>query len=157
MMTCGIDPDYSKRQLFKTIDDGGSYKWTMMVQVMTAQEAADASFDPFDVTKVWPRGMCPSLGSIYITHTLQRLMYSSIPNERSRRTRAEQKRGRLPPRCGTSRLFSWIIGAWNRAFARYSAPMESIFLPRRPIHSTPKRQHPPDPCQLPILVEIPFA
>lgn len=57
MITCGVDPDYSKRQLYETIEGGGSYKWTMMVQVMTPQEAADASFDPFDVTKVWPRGM----------------------------------------------------------------------------------------------------
>ena len=56
IMTCGIDPDYSKRQLYETIDKGGSFKWTMMVQVMTAQEAAESAFDPFDVTKVWPRG-----------------------------------------------------------------------------------------------------
>jgi catalase len=57
-MTCGTDTDYSKRQLYETIKNGGSYKWTMMVQVMTPQEAAEVTFDPFDVTKVWPRGEC---------------------------------------------------------------------------------------------------
>jgi catalase len=31
--TGGIDPDYSKRQLFETIDKGGNFKWTMMIQV----------------------------------------------------------------------------------------------------------------------------
>ncbi|KAL7422106.1 hypothetical protein Q5752_002749 [Cryptotrichosporon argae] len=55
----GLDPDYSKRQLYETIKAGGSFKWTMMVQVMTAQEAANVAFDPFDVTKVWPRKEFP--------------------------------------------------------------------------------------------------
>jgi catalase len=32
-MTAGIDSDHSKRDLFETIEKGGSYKWTMMVQV----------------------------------------------------------------------------------------------------------------------------
>ena len=53
--TQGIDPDYSKRQMFETIAGGGDYKWTMMIQVMTAEQATKTAFDPFDVTKVWPR------------------------------------------------------------------------------------------------------
>jgi catalase len=56
MLKQGIDPDYSKRQMFETIKNGGSYKWTWMIQVMTPEEATKVSFDPFDVTKVWPRG-----------------------------------------------------------------------------------------------------
>ncbi|WRT66017.1 uncharacterized protein IL334_002968 [Kwoniella shivajii] len=59
MMTQGVDPDYSKRQLFETIKNGGSYKWTMMIQVMTPEETSKVSFDPFDVTKIWPRGQFP--------------------------------------------------------------------------------------------------
>jgi catalase len=84
-MTAGIDSDHSKRDLFETIEKGGSYKWTMMVQVgnptyptcyqppwaglcqpsrppclcrqvMQPEDATKVSFDPFDVTKVWPRG-----------------------------------------------------------------------------------------------------
>jgi len=51
-----MDPDYSKRQLYSTINAGGSFKWTMKVQVMTPEEASKVEFDPFDVTKVWPRG-----------------------------------------------------------------------------------------------------
>lgn len=58
MMTQGIDPDYSKRQLYETIKNGGSFKWTMMIQVMQPEEAANVNFDPFDVTKVWPRSGC---------------------------------------------------------------------------------------------------
>jgi catalase len=32
-ITMGEDPDYSKRDLYETIDKGGNVKWTMMVQV----------------------------------------------------------------------------------------------------------------------------
>ena len=32
-MTQGMDPDYAKRELFETIDKGGNFKWTMMIQV----------------------------------------------------------------------------------------------------------------------------
>lgn len=32
-MTQGVDPDYAKRELYETIDKGGSFKWTMMIQV----------------------------------------------------------------------------------------------------------------------------
>lgn len=59
LMTQGMDPDYSKRQMYEKIAAGGSYKWTMMVQVMTPEEAVNASFDPFDVTKIWPRAQFP--------------------------------------------------------------------------------------------------
>ncbi|WVR09710.1 hypothetical protein IAU60_006786 [Kwoniella sp. DSM 27419] len=55
LQTQGLDPDYAKRQLFETIDKGGSFKWTMLIQVMTPEQAANVSFDPFDVTKIWPR------------------------------------------------------------------------------------------------------
>lgn len=59
LRTQGLDPDYSKRQLYETINKGGSIKWTMKVQVMTPKEATEVSFDPFDVTKIWPRGDFP--------------------------------------------------------------------------------------------------
>lgn len=29
----GIDPDHSKRDLYKTIENGGEFKWTLNVQV----------------------------------------------------------------------------------------------------------------------------
>lgn len=33
MMTAGLDPDYSKRQMYEKLHKGGEYKWKMMVQV----------------------------------------------------------------------------------------------------------------------------
>lgn len=56
---CGEDPDYAKRDLFQHIEGGGKATWQLNVQVMTPEQADKASFDPFDVTKVWPRGEFP--------------------------------------------------------------------------------------------------
>lgn len=77
----GIDPDYSKRELFELIENGGEAKWvarfvlsstflqslitsfysrwTMSIQVMKPEEVPNLDFDPFDVTKVWPRAQFP--------------------------------------------------------------------------------------------------
>jgi catalase len=58
---CGEDPDYSKRDLWEAIENGEQIEWTAMVQVMEPQDAdpEKLGFDPFDVTKVWPRAQFP--------------------------------------------------------------------------------------------------
>ncbi|KAF2123366.1 heme-dependent catalase [Dothidotthia symphoricarpi CBS 119687] len=58
---CGEDPDYSKRDLWETIERGEEIEWTALVQVMEPQDADPdkLGFDPFDVTKVWPRKQFP--------------------------------------------------------------------------------------------------
>jgi len=57
----GEDPDYSKRDLWQAIENGEDVEWTANVQIMQPDEADPAilGFDPFDVTKVWPRGQFP--------------------------------------------------------------------------------------------------
>ncbi|KAJ5582826.1 hypothetical protein N7535_001446 [Penicillium sp. DV-2018c] len=61
MRLSGEDPDYSKRQLWKAIENGEEITWTAHVQMMQPDEAdADKlGFDPFDVTKVWPKDKFP--------------------------------------------------------------------------------------------------
>ena len=48
------DRDSSQRDLFEAIERGEYPRWTLKVQLMTEQQAAQASFNPFDLTKVWP-------------------------------------------------------------------------------------------------------
>ena len=57
----GRDPDASKRELYELIENGGEVKWTLALQVMTPEEANNAPFDAFDVTKVWPRKLVPMI------------------------------------------------------------------------------------------------
>jgi catalase len=58
---CGMDPDYSKRDLWDAIEAGEEIEWTAHVQVMQPDQADPdkLGFDPFDVTKVWPRDQFP--------------------------------------------------------------------------------------------------
>ncbi|KAK5121292.1 hypothetical protein LTR85_005458 [Meristemomyces frigidus] len=57
----GENPDYSKMQLWDIIEAGGEVEWTAKVQIMKPDEADPdkLGFDPFDVTKVWPRDQFP--------------------------------------------------------------------------------------------------
>jgi catalase len=53
------DPDYATRDLYNAVADGNFPSWTMYVQVMTYAQARDASFHPFDLTKIWPHHEFP--------------------------------------------------------------------------------------------------
>ncbi len=53
------DTESNQRDLFNSIDDGNFPKWTMSIQVMTEQQAEISPFNPFDLTKVWPKNDFP--------------------------------------------------------------------------------------------------
>jgi catalase len=55
----GEDPDYAIRDLFNAIAKGDFPTWKLFIQVMTLEEANKVSFNPFDVTKVWPHKEFP--------------------------------------------------------------------------------------------------
>jgi catalase len=55
----GADADSHRRDLFTSIRDGNHPSWTLKVQVMPFEDAADYRFNPFDLTKVWPHGDYP--------------------------------------------------------------------------------------------------
>jgi catalase len=74
MKFSGEDPDYSKRDLWRAIESGEEIEWTAKVQVMQPEEAdpEKLGFDPFDVTKVWPR-------SQFAMHEFGRLTLNKNP------------------------------------------------------------------------------
>ncbi|MBI9109282.1 MAG: catalase [Spirochaetales bacterium] len=48
------DRESHQRDLFNSITAGDFPKWDMKIQVMTEEQARKTSFNPFDLTKVWP-------------------------------------------------------------------------------------------------------
>jgi catalase len=56
---CGKNPDHAVQDLFEAIEKGDYPEWNVYVQIMTAEEANEYEFDPFDVTKVWYHGDYP--------------------------------------------------------------------------------------------------
>jgi len=55
----GRDRESHQRDLFESIEKGNFPKWNMKVQVMTEEQALKTSYNPFDLTKVWPHGEFP--------------------------------------------------------------------------------------------------
>ena len=48
-----------QRDLYDAIERGDFPRWTMSIQVISEKDAAKFSFNPFDLTKVWPKGEYP--------------------------------------------------------------------------------------------------
>ena len=55
----GEDPDHHRRDLREAIARGEHPEWILNVQVMPFEDAASYRFNPFDLTKVWPKGDYP--------------------------------------------------------------------------------------------------
>ena len=53
------DRESHQRDLFESIAKKKFPKWNLKVQIMTEEEAAHTSYNPFDLTKVWPHGEFP--------------------------------------------------------------------------------------------------
>jgi catalase len=55
----GKDRESHGRDLFTSIENGDFPRWTLFVQVMSEAQAARLPFNPFDLTKVWPKADHP--------------------------------------------------------------------------------------------------
>ncbi len=55
----GKDRESSQKDLFEAIKEKKYPKWDFQIQVMSQEQATKASFNPFDLTKVWPHDEYP--------------------------------------------------------------------------------------------------
>jgi catalase len=55
----GKDRETHQRDLFESIEHRDYPRWTLFIQVMTDAEAKAFPFNPFDLTKVWPKADFP--------------------------------------------------------------------------------------------------
>ena len=53
------DRESHQRDLFEAIERGDFPRWNVKIQVMTGAQAEKTSFNPFDLTKVWPHSEFP--------------------------------------------------------------------------------------------------
>jgi catalase len=53
------DRESAQRDLYEAIEAGNAPKWAFKVQIMTEEQAEQTSYDPFDLTKVWPHAEFP--------------------------------------------------------------------------------------------------
>lgn len=55
----GSDREAMQRDLYNAIEQGEFPKWCIYIQVMTEEEAEECPFNPFDLTKAWPKADYP--------------------------------------------------------------------------------------------------
>ena len=55
----GKSRETTQEDLYGSIESGDFPKWTFYIQVMSEEEAQKTSYNPFDLTKVWPHGEFP--------------------------------------------------------------------------------------------------
>ena len=88
--------------LYGTIDEGRFPQWTMFVQVMPEDEAETTTYNPFDLTKVWPHADYPliEVGVMELNRNPEKL----LRGDRAGRLQPLERRAgdRLQPRQGTS-------------------------------------------------------
>ena len=54
-----VDRESAQRDLYEAIERGEHPKWKLCVQIMPEADAEKTSYNPFDLTKVWPHGEYP--------------------------------------------------------------------------------------------------
>ncbi|QTL01965.1 catalase [Aquabacter sp. L1I39] len=57
----GRTRESTQEDLFSSIEKGDFPKWKMQVQIMPETDAEKTSYNPFDLTKVWPHGEYPPI------------------------------------------------------------------------------------------------
>lgn len=55
----GMDRESNQRDLYEAIEKGRYPRWTMYVQTMTTAQADALDWNPFDLTKMWPKADYP--------------------------------------------------------------------------------------------------
>ncbi|MFI0357891.1 catalase [Actinomadura sp. 9N407] len=155
------DPDVHIRDLYTAIQRGDHPSWTVQVQVMPFEDAADYRFNPFDLTKVWPHA---DYEPITIgTWTLNR----NPENYFAQIEQAAFEPANLVPGIGASpdkmlqgRLFSYPDAHRYRIGANYlHLPVNA---PKNPVHSynfdgAMAYRNPTDPVYSPNSVNGPAA
>ncbi|RAZ53000.1 catalase [Campylobacter hyointestinalis] len=53
------DRESHQRDLYEAIDKGDFPKWDFKIQIMSEEQASNAKFNPFDLTKIWPHADYP--------------------------------------------------------------------------------------------------
>ncbi|MHB1987318.1 MAG: catalase [Acidimicrobiales bacterium] len=147
------DGDFHLRDLYQSIARGDSPSWTLKVQIMAFEEAADYRFNPFDLTKVWPH-------EDYPLHTVGRLVLDRNPDDYFAEVeQASFEPSNLVPGIGASpdkmllgRMFSYPDAHRYRIGPNYlQLPINA---PRVPVHSYNKDgamayRNSPDPVYAP--------
>jgi catalase len=155
------DPDHYIRDLHTAIKNGEFPTWTVQIQVMPFEEAADYRFNPFDLTKVWPHGDYPpiTIGRFTLNRNPQNY-FAEIEQAAFDPANLVPGIGASPDKMLQGRLFSYPDTHRYRIGPNYlQLPVNR---PKSPVHSYNKDgamtyENPGDPVYAPNTVGGPAA
>ncbi|MFJ5487209.1 catalase KatA [Hansschlegelia beijingensis] len=119
--------------LFGGIERGEFPRWTMQVQIMTEEQAEQTSYNPFDLTKVWPHGEFPPIevGVIELNRNAENY-FAEIEQAAFSPSNIVPGIGFSPDKMLQARVFSYADAHRYRLGTHYeSIPVN---MPRCPVH-----------------------
>ncbi len=157
----GENPDYHLQDLYTAMRTGQPAVWTLYVQLMPFEDAADYRFNPFDLTKVWPHGDYP------LTEVGRMVLDRNPANYFAEIEQAIFEPNNMIPGVGPSpdkmllaRLFSYHDTHLHRVGT--NAAQLPVNRPHSPVHSynrdgAMRYENPPDPVYAPNSYGGPVA
>lgn len=131
---CAEDLDFHRRDLREAIDSGDHPSWTLSVQVMPFEDAADYRFNPFDLTKVWPKDDYPliEVGRMTLNRNPEHF-FTEVEQSSFSPANLVPGLGLSPDKMLMGRIFSYHDTHLHRVGANYE--QLPINRPRCPVHS----------------------
>lgn len=130
----GGDRESHHRDLYESIERGDYPRWTMFIQVMTEEQALSHRVNPFDLTKVWPRGEFPliEVGVMELNRNPDNV-FAEVEQSSFAPSTIVPGVGFSPDRMLQARLFSYGDAARYRlGVNHHQIPVNA---PRCPVHS----------------------
>ena len=161
-LLAGENPDHHLEDLYRAIASGDVPTWTLYVQVMPFEDAADYRFNPFDLTKVWPHGDYPliKVGRMVLDRNPENY-FAEIEQSTFEPSNMIPGVGPSPDRMLLARLFSYH----DTHLHRLGANAQHLPVNRAkhaPVHSynrdgAMRSENPPDPVYAPNSFGGPVA
>ena len=122
-----------QEELFGTIDRGVFPRWALKVQIMPELDAEKTTFNPFDLTKVWPHSDYPliDVGTVELNRNAENY-FTDIEQAAFSPSNVVPGIGFSPDKMLQARLFSYADAHRHRLGTHYEAlPVNA---PRCPVH-----------------------
>ena len=129
----GASRESYQEQLYSSIEDGEFPRWTLFVQIMPETDVAKTSYNPFDLTKVWPHGEYPliKVGEVELNRNSDNY-FSEIEQAAFSPSNVVRGIGFSPDKVLQARIFAYADAHRYRLGTHYEAlPVNA---PRCPVH-----------------------
>ncbi|MNF51336.1 Catalase [compost metagenome] len=129
----GSSRESTQEDLFYSIEAGDFPKWRFCIQVMTDEQARQTSFNPFDLTKVWPHGEFPliEVGILELNRNPENY-FAEIEQAAFSPSNIIPGIGHSPDKMLQARVFSYADAHRYRLGTHYEAlPVNA---PKSPVH-----------------------